>query len=111
MPSKPHKRLKIDVRALNKAHFFEGKEHATKTMILNGKTVPYRPLYADITLWENEQPDDYGQDGFLSQDVGKEARERGEKGPIIGNTKPIAPKPATRSEPPPPPANDDDLPW
>jgi len=97
----PIKRIKIDLRSLDKAHFFEGKEHATKTMEVKGKTVPYRPLYADLTLWDSGKVSDYGDDGYLSQDVSKEARERGEKGPIVGNSKPIKAKTETRPTPPP----------
>jgi hypothetical protein len=103
----PIKRLKIDLRSLDKSHFFEGKEHATKTMTVGSKTVPYRPLYADLTLWDSGKVSEYGDDGFMSQDVGKEARERGEKGPIVGNSKPIKTQtPATPRAPAPAPRND-----
>ena len=100
----PIKRLKIDLRSLDKRHFFEGKEHATKTMEVKGQTVPYRPLYADLTLWDNGKLSEYGDDGFMSQDVSKEAREQGEKGPIVGNSKPI--KPAAPARPATTPAID-----
>lgn len=72
-------------------------------MEVKGQTVPYRPLYADLTLWDNGKVSDYGDDGYMSQDDSKEARERGEKGPIVGNSKPIktAVKPAATATPPP----------
>ena len=86
----PIKRLKIDVRKLDKAHFFEGKTNSA------GHT----PLYADLTLWDNGKVSEYGDDGYMSQDVSKEARERGEKGPIVGNSKPIKAKTETKPTPP-----------
>lgn len=41
--------------------------------------------YYDFTLME--KPNDYGDDGFVVQDIGKARREAGEKGPIVGNWK------------------------
>ena len=42
--------------------------------------------YYDFTLLKNKDgPDKYDQDGFIVQDIGKERREAGERGPIIGN--------------------------
>lgn len=55
--------------------------------------------YLDITLLENKDgTDQYGNDFMIVQDLGKEARERGEKGPVLGNAKirggkPTAPAP------------------
>lgn len=44
--------------------------------------------YIDCTLLENKNgTDEYGNDGMIVQDISKEARERGEKGPIVGNFK------------------------
>ena len=47
-----------------------------------------------------DRADQYGNDGFVSIDLGKERRLAGEKGPIIGNWKHAgqqqAPAPATR---------------
>ncbi len=63
---------KINVTRILKEHLFPGK---------NGK-------YLDIVIWENKKgPDQYGNTHTVCQDIGKEARERGEKGPIIGNVK------------------------
>lgn len=65
-------KLKIDVKKIAKAHMFEGE----------------KGTYLDLALFTNKDgPDKYGNDGFIVQDVSKEARERGEKGPIIGNWK------------------------
>lgn len=36
-------------------------------------------------LENRDGPSKYGNDGFIVQDISKEAREAGERGPIIGN--------------------------
>ena len=41
--------------------------------------------YYDFTLIE--KANDYGDDGFVVQDLGKARRDAGEKGPIVGNWK------------------------
>lgn len=64
-------RLKIDVTKLDKSAFFKGN----------------KGTYADITVLLKDEPDQYGNDGMIVQDVGKERREAGEKGPILGNAK------------------------
>lgn len=70
-------KLKIDVRKIAKEHLFQGT----------------KGTYLDVTLLENKNgPDEYGNDGFIVQDVSKEAREAGVKGPIIGNWKHLQPK-------------------
>lgn len=64
-----------------------------KTAIHHGE----KGKYFNITLIENRDgPDSYGNDGFIVQDLGKERRLAGEKGPIIGNWRRIKPagKPA-----------------
>lgn len=97
--------VKINVTRILKEHLFEGKA---------GK-------YLDLVLMENKDgPDQYGNDGFVIQGVSKEARERGEKGPIIGNWKTVDRKkqaPAPRQQPLPtapagaPTPEDDDVPF
>ena len=65
-------RVKIDVKKLDKTAFFSGE----------------KGTYADITLLENRDGrDQYGNDFMVVQDLGKERRDKGEKGPIIGNAK------------------------
>lgn len=67
-------RAKIDVTKISKAHIFQGAK---------GK-------YIDITLLENRDgADAYGNNFMVVQDLGKESRERGEKGPILGNGKTV----------------------
>jgi len=70
--------LKIDVTKIDKNHLFQGKS----------------AKYLDAAL--HNRPDEYGNEGFITQSVSKEARARNEKGPIIGNWKNIggASKPA-----------------
>jgi len=87
-------RLNINVSLIDKSELYEGKK---------GK-------YLSLTLFENRDgTDQYGNDGFIVQDIGKERREAGQKGPIIGNWKHVntAPgrtvMPKTATAPPAPP--------
>jgi len=64
--------VKINVTRIDKTALFEWK---------NGK-------YLSLTLVESKNgKDQYGNDGFVAQDIGKERRMKGEKGPILGNYK------------------------
>lgn len=63
-------RCKIDVTKIDKARLFKGE----------------KGTYLDITLIERHG-DKYGNDFMVVQDIGKEAREAGEKGNILGNGK------------------------
>ena len=82
---------KIDVTKLDKGHFFKGQ----------------KGIYADLVLIPNKDGvDQYGNDGFVSQGVSKEAREKGEKGKIVGNYKKVnrggdkaEPKPTAKVQP------------
>jgi hypothetical protein len=66
-------RIKIDVKKLNKAYFFTSAKGA---------------VYCDLTVIPNKDgAGKYGDTHFVVQDASKEARERGEKGPIVGNGK------------------------
>lgn len=89
---------KIDVTKLDKSHFFKGQ----------------KGIYTDLMLIPNKDGgDQYGNDGFVSQGVSKEARDKGEKGKIVGNYKkihrPEAPqaKPAAKAKVPHEPDQDD----
>lgn len=63
--------VKIDVTKIDKSHLFEGKNGAK---------------YLDVVLIET--PDSrYGNDYMAAQGLPKEARDAGEKGPILGNAK------------------------
>jgi len=91
--------LKIDVKKIDKSLLFTGA----------------KGTYLDAALVENKGgEDEYGNAGFISQSVSKEARERGEKGPIIGNWKHVGGKPSQRPSRSPmkhnaPPERDPDL--
>lgn len=87
--------LNINVTKIEKKYIFPGK---------SGK-------YLDLVLFENrEGPDQYGNDGYVVQGIPKEARDAGEKGPIIGNWKANkrTPKPAAE---PAHPDSEDDIPF
>lgn len=90
-------KYKIDVTKINKAHLYEGK----KGVYLNG------------VFFENrEGRNDFGDDGYIVQDISKEAREAGEKGPIIGNWRRLDDaKPAQRKAAPSQAADEDSIPF
>ena len=55
-----------------------------KSALYNGK----KGTYLALTMFENKNGvDKYGNHGFIAQDLGKERRMAGEKGPILGNFK------------------------
>lgn len=91
--------IKIDVTKVDKALLYKGQ----------------KGTYLNVTLKDNRDgTDQYGNDGFVTQDVSQEARQAGEKGPIIGNWKHVGGKskaPARRDPQPPPkrPSRDPDL--
>ena len=63
-------RLKINVSKIEKARLFKGA----------------KGMYLDCTVFiDQANPSQYGDHGFIAQDVSKEEREAGTKGPIIGN--------------------------
>jgi len=55
-------KIKIDVTKLDKSRFFKGA----------------KGTYADLVIYENDQPDEYGNDFSVKQDCSKEDRERRE---------------------------------
>lgn len=64
-------RLKIDVTRIEKARLFKGQ----------------KGTYLDATAFiDLDEFDQYGQSGMIAQDVSKEEREAGTKGPILGNS-------------------------
>ncbi len=56
--------------------------------------------YLDMVLFVNEEPDQYGNCGMITQSITKEERQAGKKGKILGNGRIIfgAGKPRARSE-------------
>ena len=61
--------LKIDVTKFHKDAFYKGE----------------KGTYATISVFVNDEADQHGQFGMVKQDLGKERREAGERGPILGN--------------------------
>lgn len=67
-------RLKIDVSKIDKTALYKGS----------------KGTYLDVTLMDNRDGvDQYGNDGFIVQDIGMQRRQAGEKGAILGNWKHI----------------------
>ena len=96
--------LKINVTRIDKDHLFDGK---------NGK-------YLDLALMENKDgPDQYGNNGFVTQGISKEKRDAGERGPIVGNWKHVGQTKAPAPQKPNPaadplneaPIDNDDIPF
>jgi len=91
-------KVKIDVTKIDKARLFQGKNGAK---------------YLDCTLLGKDEPDQYGNDFMVVQDVTKEERLAGTRGAILGNAKYMeqrqgdAPK-ARRATPPAASSQDDD---
>jgi hypothetical protein len=95
-------KLSINVTKIDKSHLIEGK---------SGK-------YLELILNENKNgPDQYGNEGFVTQGVSKAAREAGQRGPIVGNYKTVGAKqkPTASANPQPIPFdkldNHDDVPF
>ena len=64
--------LKIDVTKIDKARLFKGE----------------KGTYMDLTTFiDTEEQDQYENNGFISQSVDKEEREKGIQTPILGNCK------------------------
>lgn len=68
-------RIKLNLSKIDQTAVFEGKNGAR---------------YVDLTLMENKKGlDQYGNSHMCVQDLGKDRRLAGEKGPILGNGKTI----------------------
>ncbi len=96
-------RLKIDIAKFTGAKTFtakDGVEFVAIPIIANHLFVGAKGTYMDLTLMDNRDgTDQYGNNGFITQDVGKDKRDAGIKGAIIGNWKHIG-TPARQSAPP-----------
>ena len=75
-------KLKIDVTKIDKTRLFKGA----------------KGTYLDLVVYENDTPDEYGNDFSVKQDCTKEDREAGVKMPYIGNGKNMGQK---KQAPPP----------
>lgn len=75
--------------------------------------------YIDIAILENKEGEDqYGFHGMIVQSISRERRDKGDRGPILGNWKPIqprdtiAPAPEPRTQAPAPGSTqEDDIPF
>ena len=68
------KTIRINLDKIDEASIYHGK---------NGRLV-------DIVMFDNRDGEDqYGNLGFVTQDIGKDRRIAGERGPILGNWKEI----------------------
>jgi hypothetical protein len=65
--------LNIDVTKIDKAEIFVGKKGKYINLALIGN--------------EGDEPDQWGNHGFISQEISKERRDAGERSPIVGNFK------------------------
>ena len=64
-------RLSLDVSKIDKSKLYKGK----------------KGVYLNAAVLLKDEPDQYGNDGMIVQDVSKEEREQGIKGAILGNGK------------------------
>ena len=63
--------VQIDVNKIDKKRLYKGK----------------KGTYLNAIVFLNEEPDEYGNNGFICESVSKEEREQGVKGEILGNVK------------------------
>ena len=64
--------FKLDVTKMDKARFFKGA----------------KGTYCDCTVFiDLDELDQYGNSGMITQDVSKDEKQQGVKGPILGNAK------------------------
>ena len=84
-------RLKLNLRKLTDFRTFTGKdgiEYAAFPIKANAIYMTEKTASMDVTLMDNRDgPDQYGNDGFATLDLGKDRRLAGERGPILGNWK------------------------
>jgi hypothetical protein len=66
-------KCKIDLTKIDKSKLFKSEKTGA--------------IYADVTILMKDEADQYGNHGMIVQDIGKEAREAGQQGAILGNAK------------------------
>ena len=88
------------------AKFFKSKDGVDHIAIPLDPNNIYRGeqgLYCQLTLLDNKSGvDQWGWEGFATVDLGKERREAGEKGPILGNWKTLGQRSPNQNTAPPP---------
>ena len=80
-------RLKINLTKVDESAVFVGKNGAR---------------YLDVLVWENDKPDQFGNALRVVQALSKERRDKGDKGPILGDGNFLGKRHARRPENPPP---------
>jgi hypothetical protein len=84
-------RLKLNLRKLTDFRTFTGKdgiEYAAFPIKANAIYMTEKTASMDVTLMDNRDgKDKFDNDGFVVQDLGKDRRLAGERGPILGNWK------------------------
>jgi hypothetical protein len=111
--------LNINLTALSGAKSFTAKDGTAFLAIpieANNLHVGAKGTYMGVTLMDNRDgPDQYGYDGFATLDIGKQRREAGERGPILGNWKHLGQRQAPTAATPAPaktkPEGEDDIPF
>jgi hypothetical protein len=98
--------IKLDVNKFVGAKFFKSKEgidHIAIPLDPNNIFRGDKGLYLNLTLMDNKGGEDqWGWEGFVTVDLGKDRRMAGEKSPILGNYKTIGQRPAAQNTAPPP---------
>ena len=97
-------KLKLDLLKFAGVQQFTSKtgiDFIAIPVVENNIFVGKKGAYLEMTLLENRDgKDQYENDGFCAVDIGKERRESGEKGPIVGNWKHMGTKPKVNLTPP-----------
>jgi len=90
--------IKLDMNKFIAAQFFKSKsgvDHIAIPLDANNMYRGDKGLYCSLTL--HDKPNEYGDDGFATVDLGKDRRMAGEKGPILGNWRHIGERQPARS--------------
>lgn len=74
--------VKIDVKKIDKNRLYVGE----------------KGVYLDATILMRDEPDEYGNNGMIVQNVTEDERKAGVKGAILGNVRYIAKKQVTEEK-------------
>lgn len=77
----------------------------------NGQPFKNGGKYLNVSIFVNDQPDQFGNDASIAINQSKEEREAGEKRVYLGNGKIVGGKPAAPTPAQQAPAANDDLPF
>ena len=86
--------ISLDVSKIDKTALYESPKTGKK--------------YLNISVLIRDEKDQYGNDGFIVQDIPQAARESGERGEIVGNWKTLKPKAQAPAPQPKPKQLDED---